>query len=300
MCSLPEGWVETTLGVVVESANTGLDAIKRAPIVVEDTGVKCFRIQDASQSKVYDRWGFTSVNQKNFDKFKLLKGDILIARTGNSIGVHFLVSKDTKAVFNNGLIRLRVNKKARFDFVYKAVSSRLFYRYIQSIAYGTSTQPNMQINVLLNFPLLLPPLPEQNAIADMLSSFDEKIELLREQNKTLETLAQTIFKEWFVHFNFPDQHGKPYRNNGGEMVESELGLIPQGWRVGKLGEEFDITIGRTPPRKEQHWFSKTPTGKKWSSIKILLIRACIFLKHLNTSLMMQSVNSISLLSLKTQ
>jgi type I restriction enzyme S subunit len=72
----------------------------------------------------------------------------------------------------------------------------------------------------------------------MLSSFDEKIELLREQNKTLETLAQTIFKEWFVNFNYPDATG--------EMVDSELGEIPKGWRVGKLGDEFDIVMGQSP------------------------------------------------------
>jgi len=78
-------------------------------------------------------------------------------------------------------------------------------------------------------------------------------------NTLLENLAKMIFKEWFVNFNYPDATG--------EMVDSELGEIPKGWRVGKLGEEFDITIGRTPPRKEQHWFSKVPTGKKWSSIK---------------------------------
>jgi len=70
----------------------------------------------------------------------------------------------------------------------------------------------------------------------MLSSFDEKIELLREQNKTLETLAQTIFKEWFVNFNYPDATG--------EMVDSELGEIPKGWRVGKLGDIVNIKQGK--------------------------------------------------------
>ena len=51
------------------------------------------------------------------------------------------------------------------------------------------------------------------------------------------------------------------------MIDSELGKIPEGWRVGKLGGEFDITIGRTPPRLETEWFSDKPTGKKWISIK---------------------------------
>jgi type I restriction enzyme S subunit len=185
--SIPKGWVETTLGEVINSANTGLDAIKRAPIVEEETGVKCFRIQDASQKKTYQDWGNTKVEDRNYKRFKLTKGDILIARTGNSIGVHYLVKNNLVSVFNNGLIRLRTNEKADYEFLYKIVQSKLFQRYVQSIAYGTSTQPNMQINVLLGFNLLLPPLPEQVAIAQILTAFDDKIELLQAQNKTLET-----------------------------------------------------------------------------------------------------------------
>ena len=81
-----------------------------------------------------------------------------------------------------------------------------------------------------------------------MSAFDDKIELLREQNQTLETLAQTIFKEWFVHFNFPDKDGKPYRDNGGEMVASELGEIPKGWRVDELGNVASIIAGGDKPK----------------------------------------------------
>lgn len=259
MSNLPKGWEEIKLIDVIASANTGLDAIKRAPIVDEDTGIKCFRIQDASQSKGYNNWGFTNVSEQNYEKFKLKKGDILIARTGNSIGVHFLVQKDMKSVFNNGLIRLRVNERIKYEFLYNIITSNKFYRHIQSIAYGTSTQPNMQINSLLSFKFVLPKLDEQKEIANILSSFDKKIELLKEQNQTLETMAQTIFKEWFVDFNYP--------NATGEMIDSEMGDIPKGWSVGRLGNEFDITIGRTPPRQESHWFSGTPQGMKWASIK---------------------------------
>ena len=62
-------WKECKLGDVVESANTGLDAIKRAPIVEYDTGIKCLRIQDVSQSKKYNDWGFTKIEERNFNKF---------------------------------------------------------------------------------------------------------------------------------------------------------------------------------------------------------------------------------------
>ncbi len=222
--NIPEGWVETTLEEVVESANTGLDAIKRAPIVEEETGLKCFRIQDASQKKEFTNWGNTLVENKNYNKFKLIEGDILIARTGNTIGVHYLVKQNLKSVFNNGLIRLRANRKIDYKFLYKIIESGSFERFIQSIAYGTSTQPNMQINVLLSFKISLPPLPEQKSIAAILTSFDDKIELLQAQNKTLEELAQTVFKEWFGKYKVGDE-------------------LPEGWRIGKLGEVANLKSG---------------------------------------------------------
>ena len=233
--NIPEGWIETTLGDIVDSANTGLDAIKRAPIVEEETGIKCFRIQDASQKKAFINWGNTKVEDRNFKKFQLIKGDILIARTGNSIGVHFLVKNNLKSVFNNGLIRLRVNEKADFEYLYKVIESNYFKRYVQSIAYGTSTQPNMQINALLGLELKLPPLPEQKAIAKVLTAFDDKIELLQAQNKTLETMAQTIFKEWFGKYQIGDD-------------------LPEGWRIEKLGDILETYLGGTPSkRKNEYW-----------------------------------------------
>lgn len=79
--------------------------------------------------------------------------------------------------------------------------------------------------------MTVPPLQEQKAIAAVLSSLDNKIELLREQNKTLEKIAQTLFKEWFIDFNFPDENGKPYKKSGGKMIQSELGEIPEGWEL---------------------------------------------------------------------
>jgi type I restriction enzyme S subunit len=75
---------------------------------------------------------------------------------------------------------------------------------------------------------------EQKAIAHILSTLDEKIEVNNQINKTLENIAQTIFKQWFVDFEFPNGVGEPYKSSGGEMVESELGMIPKGWEVKKM------------------------------------------------------------------
>ncbi|MHA1828011.1 MAG: restriction endonuclease subunit S, partial [Candidatus Heimdallarchaeaceae archaeon] len=142
--------------------------------------------------------------------------------------------------------------------------------YLSRIAVG-STVRSLRLNHLTDFPIPIPPLPERRAIAKILSDLDSKIELLQKQNATLEKIGQAIFKHWFVDFEFPNEEGKPYKSSGGEMVyNEELGKeIPKGWNVGKLGEIANISIGRTPPRKESKWFSTNKKDWKWISIKDL-------------------------------
>lgn len=90
---------------------------------------------------------------------------------------------------------------------------------------------------------------EQKAIAHILSTLDDKIEVNNQIGKTLENMAQAIFKQWFVDFEFPNEDGEPYKSSGGEMVESELGMIPKGWEVVKLNSVVDICYGKNLPTK---------------------------------------------------
>ena len=83
-------------------------------------------------------------------------------------------------------------------------------------------------------------------IVSILSSLDDKIELNRQTNQTLEAIAQALFKEWFVDFNFPGATG--------EMQDSELGEIPKEWRVGKLGDAYKTTSGGTPSRAKMEYY----------------------------------------------
>jgi type I restriction enzyme S subunit len=234
---IPEEWDIFNLKDLIVKANTGLDAIKRAPIVSEDTGIKCLRIQDVSQKKDYKNWGFCNVSDNNYNNFNLKKDDILIARTGETVGVNMFITNDLRAVYNNGLIRLKIdNNKIIPDYLHHYLNSRLFDDFIDSIAFGTSTQPNIQINSLLSFQIILPSKNEQEQIAEILSSLDSKIELNRKINKNLEKLASSLFKQWFVDFEFPTESGKPYKTSGGKIIDSELGKIPDGWSVGFLGD----------------------------------------------------------------
>ena len=91
--------------------------------------------------------------------------------------------------------------------------------------------------------ILLPSLTEQKAIAKILSDLDEKIEVNKRINEILEETGQTLFKRWFIDFEFPNEKGEPYKSSGGEMIESELGEIPKDWEVGSVGDLSKIQSG---------------------------------------------------------
>ena len=242
-------WKEVAISETIISSNTGLDAIKRAPIVDFNSGIKCLRIQDISQNKSFENWGFCRVESRNYGRFQLKKGDIIIARTGATIGVNKLIKQDLVAVFNNGLIRLRVNKKVvDNEYLFYNMQSDKYKGYIQSISGGTSSQPNMKMHALLDFKINLPTISEQKAIAETLSCLDDKIELNNKINSNLEQTAQAIFKSWFVDF-------EPFQD--GEFLESELGMIPKGWRVGTLGDISSISSGKRPVNKQSEYSQTT-------------------------------------------
>src|SRR5699024_2652256 len=106
-----------------------------------------------------------------------------------------------------------------------------------------SSQPSIKKTDLLNTMIRIPNKKNQNAITNLLLSMEYKIELNNNIISNLEELAQTLFKRWFVDFEFPNEEGKPYKSSGGKMVESELGMIPEGWKVKSLSEVANFQNG---------------------------------------------------------
>jgi type I restriction enzyme S subunit len=106
-----------------------------------------------------------------------------------------------------------------------------------------SSQPLITQTILKNIEVRIPPMEEQKAIANILSSLDDKIELNNKINKNLEEMAQALYKQWFVDFEFPNEDGEPYKSSGGDMIESELGLIPKGWEAVNLIDLVDKVNG---------------------------------------------------------
>ncbi len=258
-------WKKCKLGDVCSSSNTGLDAIRRAPIVEEDTGLKCLRIQDISQHKDFCLWGNTRVSDIDKEKFLIQKDDIFVARTGATVGCNYIVMQNFPAVFNNGLIRLKIKKDIEPLYVFYNLQGAFFRDYIRGIAFGTVAQPNIKIRDLLNFTLNLPPLEEQKRIAKILGLLDDKIELLQKQNKTLEDMAKAIFKSWFVDFDVvhAKQKGLPkadvmreyyltdelYDLFPSSFENSSLGPIPSGWQVKHITEFIEFEKGIEPGAK---------------------------------------------------
>ena len=104
---------------------------------------------------------------------------------------------------------------------------------------------NLKTDIVKDFVIKLPTLDDQRRIASILSSLDQKIELNNKINADLEEMAQAIFKNWFVDF-------EPFKD--GKFVDSELGMIPEGWKVGTLGDFCKCLLGGTPSRsKEEYW-----------------------------------------------
>ena len=120
-------------------------------------------------------------------------------------------------------------------FLYYNLDNR--YNELRQLSDGTSTRGSLSGKILKDLKIYLPSLDEQQKIASILKSLDDKIEVNRKINENLEQQAQALFKSWFVDF-------EPFKN--GEFVESELGMIPKGWRVGMLSEIADITMGTSP------------------------------------------------------
>ena len=128
------------------------------------------------------------------------------------------------------------------DYIYYlSISPSLREIAIKSMI-GSSGRQRVQQRVLKDINLSLPPLSEQKAIAATLSCLDDMIELNNRTNQVLEEMAQAIFKRWFVDFEFPNEDGEPYKSSGGEMVDSQLGEIPRGWRIGRFNDLIEKTI----------------------------------------------------------
>jgi type I restriction enzyme S subunit len=190
-------------------------------------------------------------------EFALQAGDILMAMTGYIGDVAMVRERDLPAVLNQRVGRFSIRDHGRLAqrFLFYLLRDGDVRTEIEGLGYG-SAQPNVSPSLIHGVRVPLPPLPEQQAIAYILGTLDDKIELNRRMNETLEAMAQALFKSWFVDFD-PVRAKAEGRDPGlpqpladlfpDSFEDSELGEIPMGWEIGCVDDEFDLTMGQSPP-----------------------------------------------------
>jgi len=169
--------------------------------------------------------------------------DILFSTVGESVPQFCFAPDNEEVCIAQNLIGIRPNKDIVDPvFLLSFFKTRYFVQSVKNRLIVTA-QPSIKVPHLMGIDILVPSIHEQRAIANVLSAIDDKIELLREQNNTLNAIAKATFRRWFENFDFLSEDGKPYKSIGKKMFDSELGEIPEGWRVGKLTEMFDFMEG---------------------------------------------------------
>lgn len=229
---IPEGWGFGLLKNYCDEIQYGFTQSAS----IQEVGPKFLRITDIQGTHIdWDSVPFCKVSLEEHRKYKLRPNDIVIARTGASTGVNTIYKQGMPdSVFASYLIRIKTANNLNSVFTYYFLQSDFYKDYVAGIL-GGSAQPNANAQQLTEVKLPVPKIDEQKQIAEILSSLDDKIELNRKINANLEKLAAALFKKWFVDTRL--------RRDFGGQIGDEL---PEGWRMGKLGEEFEIIMGQSP------------------------------------------------------
>lgn len=221
-------WKEVRLGDVC-------DLIAGFAFKAKDFGefpTKVIKIGDIKPPFV-DYVGQVGVDISNYDinrlsKYTVKYGDYVLAMTGATIGkVGKYISKNFSYI-NQRVLKFSPKQNVDADYINYIICSNIFAKYVVNYVDSESAQPNISASTISKFAFQIPSeKDDQRRIASILSSLDRKIELNNKINADLEEMAQAIFKNWFVDF-------EPFKD--GKFVDSELGMIPEGWKVGRLTE----------------------------------------------------------------
>ena len=233
-------WQEVRLAEICDSIDYGYTAsASEIP-----TGPRFLRITDIVPG--YIDWKsvpFCPVGQETTEKYRLHDGDIVIARTGASTGISAYIADPPDAIFASYLVRLKVSEQVNGRFVSYFLKSSDFWDYIRGVLGDKSAQPNASARTMTEVRLRLPSLDQQKVISSILGSLDDKIDLNRRMNETLEAMARAMFKSWFVDFDpvRAKAEGHPPAHMDAEIAALfpdafDDDKMPMGWHWNCLGD----------------------------------------------------------------
>src|SRR5690554_547607 len=321
-------------------------ALKRAEL--KEDGVPVYEQQHAIRGDRDFRYFIDEEKYEKLKRFTVETNDLIISCSGTVGRISVIREGDPKGIISQALLILRPDaEKVLPEYLYYFFSSKRGFNELINASQGAVQLNIAPRAVVEKIPVPIPCIEEQKTIVAILKGVDDKIELNRQTNQTLEQIAQAIFKSWFVDFE-PTRAKIIAKEQGAdsatqelaaqaiicgaitleqlqgyaeesveesaqqreqeslstrlqkaineklsqasanplnattaeqliataalfsnELVESELGEVPEGWKYLKISEVADIGIGKTPPRKESHWFSNDINDVKWVSIRDL-------------------------------
>ncbi|MEZ8013714.1 restriction endonuclease subunit S [Vibrio sp. FF112] len=281
--SLPEGWSWKTIEQIQESPKgatiTGPFGSSIGKKFFVEQGIPVIRGNNLSLKMIpFIDDGFVFVSEEKAEELKRYKSkadDLLFTAAGTigQVGIIPQTSNFDEYIISNKQLRARLDRDLVDPlYAYYWFSSKPMVEYIKRQDTG-STIPLINLGVLRALPIPVAPLDAQVKIRKILESFDKKIEVNQKTNKTLEQMAQAIFKSWFVDFDPVKAKMNGEQPEGMDaataslfpekLVESELGLIPEGWEAKPLGDFLTIKRGGSPrPIKD----FIVPDGYPWTKI----------------------------------
>ena len=228
--NIPEGWVESEIGLISNKITKGTTpSIKDGGY--PQIGVNFLKAEslDGRGGILKNKLSFISeIIHEKFKRSQLEENDILFSMAG-VLGRTAIIKKENLPANTNQALSLIRPDTAKIlpKYLLCYLQQKRIISFVNNST-SQSAQPNINLQQIADISIVLPPLPEQKAIAKVLTAFDDKIELLQAQNKTLENMAQTIFKEWFGKYQVGDE-------------------LPEGWRVGILDDLFgELATGNRP------------------------------------------------------
>ena len=234
-------WKEVRLGDVIDYKK-GF-AFKSS--MYKSTGTYIVRVSDTTANSV-DVSLCNCISPElahQYTDYSLKTKDIIIATVGSwptnpasIVGKVVRVPESANnALLNQNAVRIRSNGIVDSDYIYYLLKEEHFSKYLVGIAQGSANQASITLKDIFGYSFSAPSeIKDQRRIASILSSLDRKIELNNKINADLEEMAQAIFKNWFVDF-------EPFKD--GKFVNSELGMIPEGWKVGSPYEYVKVVYG---------------------------------------------------------
>ncbi|MBP0020975.1 MAG: restriction endonuclease subunit S [Cyanobacteria bacterium SBLK] len=236
---VPEHWKVVKLGEYCEKPQYGYTA----SAIEQDSGYKLLRITDIQDGRVqWDNVPYCEVDETKIDKYVLFPGDIVIARIGATTGKSFLVRECCKSVFASYLIRVKAKDKLLAEFLNFYFDSSNYWKQINANK-GGKLKGGVNIPIIKNLLIYLPPIAEQKAIARILRTI-QKTKETRQRELELERERKAALMEYLF------THGT--RNE--PRKETKIGEIPESWDVVKLGEICQVSTGTTPSTKNKEYY----------------------------------------------